>query len=123
MNEILFYQGLSLLLAAGFGFVLLLLILRAVSGNRRPDSVNRQWEAERNVEKEPEPIDSEVGEGTEVYVCGVCNWVYNENNGEVDGGIKPGIRFKDIPDTWVCPICGVGKEKFNYTDYFQQLIK
>ncbi len=112
MNEILLYKALSLLFAVGFGFVLFLLILRVVSGKRRPDSVNRQWEAELNVAQEPEPIDSEVGEGEEVYVCSVCDWVYDENKGDPDGGIKPGTRFEEIPETWVCPICGVGKEQF-----------
>jgi len=117
MNEILLYKGLTILFAAGFSLLLLLLILRVVNANRRTDSVNRQWETDLNdlnVDKEPEPIDidNEVGEGQQVYVCGVCDWVYDENKGDVDGGIKPGTRFEDIPDAWVCPICGVGKEQF-----------
>lgn len=29
-----------------------------------------------------------------------------------DGGIAPGTSFEDIPDDWVCPVCGVGKDQF-----------
>jgi glutamate synthase domain-containing protein 2 len=121
MSEILLYKGLSILFAAGFSFLLLLLILRVVCGNRRTDSVNQQWETDLNVEKEvekesvekaPEPIEKEVAEGQAVYVCNVCDWVYDENKGDVDGGIEPGTRFEDIPDSWICPICGVSKEQF-----------
>ncbi len=60
----------------------------------------------------PEPIVSEVGEGVKVYVCEVCEWVYDENKGDPDGDIQAGTRFADIPDSWVCPVCGVGKEQF-----------
>ena len=33
--------------------------------------------------------------------------------GDPDGGIAPGTAFEDIPDDWVCPICGVGKDDFS----------
>lgn len=32
--------------------------------------------------------------------------------GDPEGGIEPGTQFEDIPDDWVCPLCGVGKEDF-----------
>ncbi|MDD3437485.1 MAG: rubredoxin [Candidatus Gastranaerophilales bacterium] len=38
------------------------------------------------------------------YVCTVCQWVYDEE--------KEGTKFKDLPDTWTCPICGVEKDMF-----------
>jgi rubredoxin len=46
------------------------------------------------------------------YVCTVCGYVYDEAIGDPEHGIKPGTKFEDIPDTWVCPVCGVGKELF-----------
>lgn len=48
----------------------------------------------------------------EKYVCEVCDWVYDPAIGDPEGGIAPGTRFEDIPDDWVCPICGVGKDQF-----------
>ncbi len=46
------------------------------------------------------------------YRCTVCNYIYDPAKGDSDGGIKPGTAFEDIPDTWVCPICGVDKTLF-----------
>ena len=44
------------------------------------------------------------------YVCDVCGWVYDPEVGDPEGGIAPGTAFEDIPDDWVCPLCGVGKD-------------
>lgn len=46
------------------------------------------------------------------YVCAICQYVYDPAKGDPEGGIAPGTAFEDIPDTWVCPVCGVGKEDF-----------
>ncbi len=46
------------------------------------------------------------------YVCSVCGYVYDPAVGDPDGGIAPGTTFKDLPDDWVCPVCGAGKEVF-----------
>lgn len=46
------------------------------------------------------------------YVCTVCGYVYDPELGDSDGGIAPGTPFEDIPDDWVCPVCGVGKDQF-----------
>ncbi len=46
------------------------------------------------------------------YVCKVCAWVYDPEVGDPDNGIEPGTAFEDLPDDWVCPLCGVGKEDF-----------
>ncbi len=48
----------------------------------------------------------------EKYRCTVCGYIYDPQAGDSGGGIKPGIAFKDLPDTWVCPECGVGKDMF-----------
>lgn len=47
------------------------------------------------------------------HVCDVCGWVYDPAVGDPDGGIAPGTAFEDIPDDWVCPLCGVGKDEFS----------
>lgn len=46
------------------------------------------------------------------YVCSVCGYVYDPAEGDPDGGIKPGTPFEEIPEDWVCPTCGVGKDQF-----------
>ena len=46
------------------------------------------------------------------YVCTVCNYVYDPLIGDPDGGIQPGTAFEDIPDSWVCPVCGAKKIDF-----------
>jgi rubredoxin/flavin reductase (DIM6/NTAB) family NADH-FMN oxidoreductase RutF len=46
------------------------------------------------------------------YVCNVCGYVYDPEVGDPDGGIAPGTAFEDIPEDWVCPVCGVGKDQF-----------
>ena len=46
------------------------------------------------------------------YVCTVCNWIYDPEKGDPDSGIAPGIPFEELPEDWICPLCGVGKEDF-----------
>ena len=46
------------------------------------------------------------------YRCTVCDWVYDPELGDPDAGIAPGAAFEDLPDDFVCPLCGVGKEDF-----------
>lgn len=48
----------------------------------------------------------------EKYVCEVCGYVYDPAEGDPDNGIEPGTAFEDLPDDWVCPLCGVGKDMF-----------
>jgi len=46
------------------------------------------------------------------YVCVFCGYVYDEALGDPDSGIEPGAKFEDLPEDFVCPVCGVGKENF-----------
>ena len=46
------------------------------------------------------------------YVCVVCGYVYDPEDGDPDNDIKPGTSFDDLPDDWTCPVCGAGKEEF-----------
>ena len=42
----------------------------------------------------------------EKYICTVCEYVYDPEKGDPENGIEPGTAFEDIPDDWVCPLCG-----------------
>lgn len=48
--------------------------------------------------------------------CLVCDLVYDEAEGWPDDGIKAGTRWEDVPDDWLCPYCGVGKEDFEMVE-------
>ena len=50
------------------------------------------------------------------YRCTVCGYIYDPEKGDPDGGIKPGTPFEDIPDDWVCPVCGASKDQFEKLD-------
>lgn len=50
------------------------------------------------------------------YVCDVCDWVYDPEVGDPENGIAPGTPFEDLPDDFVCPLCGVGKDQFSKVD-------
>ena len=47
------------------------------------------------------------------YVCNVCGYVYDPEVGDPDNGIAHGTPFDQLPDSWVCPECGVGKDEFS----------
>ena len=46
------------------------------------------------------------------YVCSICGWVYDEELGDEENGIPAGTAFEDLPEDFVCPLCGVPKEDF-----------
>jgi len=48
----------------------------------------------------------------ESYVCSVCNYNYEPENGDPDAGVAPGTAWENVPEDWVCPVCGVGKDMF-----------
>jgi|TARA_B110000285_G_scaffold39674_1_gene43240 rubredoxin len=50
------------------------------------------------------------------WQCLVCSFVYEEALGLPDDGIAPGTSWDDIPDDWMCPECGVGKEDFDMVE-------
>ena len=47
------------------------------------------------------------------FICHACGWIYDEAEGDADSGLAPGTRFKDIPEDWACPLCGVTKADFS----------
>ena len=46
------------------------------------------------------------------YVCSACGYVYDEDEGCPEQGIAPGTKFEDLPEDFLCPLCGLGKENF-----------
>ena len=46
------------------------------------------------------------------YVCEVCGWIYDPEVGDSNAGIEPGVEFADLPDDYICPVCGAGKDQF-----------
>ena len=57
-------------------------------------------------------IKKEEAPKMEKYRCTVCNYIYDPELGDPDGGIKPGTPFEIIPDSWTCPVCGASKDQF-----------
>jgi rubredoxin len=49
-------------------------------------------------------------------LCVVCGYIYDPVDGDPDNGVKPGTAFSDVPEDWLCPLCGVGKDEFEVTD-------
>lgn len=47
-----------------------------------------------------------------VYVCSVCGYEYDEALGDPDNGIAPGTKFENLPEDFVCPVCGAPKDAF-----------
>jgi rubredoxin len=47
------------------------------------------------------------------YVCDVCGYIYDPALGDEDNNVKPGTAFESLPDSWVCPLCGAGKDAFS----------
>ena len=66
----------------------------------------------------PKTAPSYIEEGKEAgikmakYKCTVCDYIYDPELGDPDGGIEPGTPFEKLPDDWVCPVCGAGKDEF-----------
>lgn len=50
------------------------------------------------------------------YRCIVCGYIYDPAAGDPDGDIPAGTAWEDLPDDWMCPDCGVGKDEFEPVD-------
>jgi len=46
------------------------------------------------------------------YVCTVCGYVYDPEQGDPDNDVEPGTKWEDVPDDWKCPVCGASKDEF-----------
>ena len=50
------------------------------------------------------------------YVCDACGYVYDPAKGDPDNAVQPGTPFEKVPEDWVCPECGLGKDQFSKQD-------
>jgi rubredoxin len=50
------------------------------------------------------------------YVCNLCGYVYDPAEGDPDNGVQPNTPFSDLPEDWVCPVCGASQDDFSPTD-------
>lgn len=46
------------------------------------------------------------------YVCTVCGYIYEPQNGDPEHGVNPNTAFENLPENWTCPSCGATKDKF-----------
>jgi rubredoxin len=46
------------------------------------------------------------------YVCTICGYVYDPEQGDPDNGVEPGTKWEDVPNDWECPVCGASKDDF-----------
>ena len=76
-----------------------------VKGGKSPKNAPTYIENEKTKKKEVKKMDK--------YVCDVCGYIYDPEKGDPDHGVEPGTSFDDVPDDWVCPVCGAGKESFS----------
>ena len=53
------------------------------------------------------------------YLCETCGYIYDPEVGDPDNGVEPGTAFEDIPEDWLCPLCGLGKDAFVETEQYK----
>ena len=83
--------------------------------NRRAEFVNKCWEIidwKKVAARMHKPSTAATVKDLARFVCITCGWVYDPAEGDPESGIPPGTPFEDIPEEWLCPACGVGKEMF-----------
>lgn len=50
------------------------------------------------------------------WICDLCGWIYDPEVGDPDSGIEPGTAWEDVPDDFLCPLCGAPKDDFSVVD-------
>ncbi len=88
-------------------------VIKGISPKNAPTYIADHDEHETS-EEAPEEETSNVSK--QLYQCVVCGLIYDPEEGDPDSGIAPGTAFEDIPDDWICPICGVTKSDFKPID-------
>jgi flavin reductase (DIM6/NTAB) family NADH-FMN oxidoreductase RutF/rubredoxin len=90
-------------------------VKRGKSPKTAPTYIAPEPKAKGEVQAEPEAAGMKPAAeapAAQKWVCTVCGYVYDPAVGDPDGGIAPGTAFEDIPDDWLCPVCGASKDKF-----------
>jgi rubredoxin len=45
-----------------------------------------------------------------------CGYIYDPMEGDIENNVPAETPFEDLPDNWVCPLCGAEKEYFEKLD-------
>ena len=40
------------------------------------------------------------------WICTICGYIYDPIEGDPDNGVDPGTAWEDVPNDWLCPVCG-----------------
>ena len=46
------------------------------------------------------------------WICTICGYIYDPVEGDPDSGVEPGTAWEDVPNDWLCPLCGASKGDF-----------
>ena len=85
----------------------------SIKGGRMPKrAVTYMADAARVDASEP----SERSKRMKKYRCNICGYIYDPGKGDPEGGVDAGTPFEDLPDDWVCPVCGAAKSEFSPVD-------
>ena len=57
------------------------------------------------------------------YVCVICGYVYDPEQGDPDNGVAAGTKWEDVPDDWECPVCGASKDDFEKEEQDPQVLE
>jgi flavin reductase (DIM6/NTAB) family NADH-FMN oxidoreductase RutF/rubredoxin len=83
---------------------------REVKGGKSPKTAPTYVAPEKTEEPGPEPDPPK--KTASQYRCTICGYIYDPEAGDPNNGVPAGTSFEDIPDTWLCPICGAPKSEF-----------
>ncbi|MBM7037048.1 anaerobic nitric oxide reductase flavorubredoxin [Vibrio ulleungensis] len=72
----------------------------------------QNWQTETNVEHTQTVVEQQHPNDCTCMICTVCNWVYNPTLGEPNQQVAPNTLWKDVPETFLCPECHLGKDVF-----------
>ncbi len=62
------------------------------------------------IEKKPKVKSVQGAKNMKKYKCLMCGYIYDPDVGDTENGVEAGTAFEDLPDDWVCPECGAGKD-------------
>jgi len=65
----------------------------------------------RNKYDKVKPYNTDGGIIMDKYVC-PCGYVYDPTLGDPDANVPMGTAFDELPEDWVCPVCGLDKSAF-----------
>jgi len=82
-------------------------VKRGVSPKNAPTYIPKEEESAKEINKEGKELEKMAK-----FKCTVCRYIYEPEKGDPESGVNPGTPFEGLPDDWVCPVCGAGKDDF-----------